>query len=53
MNQSSELKNVVLHFYEGLSKGDLSVIEHLFSRQKGVLAIGTDLQGCARHLSVP
>jgi ketosteroid isomerase-like protein len=44
MNQSSELKNVVLHFYEGLSKGDLSVIEHLFSRQKGVLAIGTDLQ---------
>lgn len=42
MNQSVELKNVLLHLYESLSSGDIVAIEHLFSHQDGVLAIGTD-----------
>lgn len=42
MNPSAELKNVVLRLYESMTKGDVSAFERLFSRQSGVIAIGTD-----------
>ena len=42
METSVELKNAVLGLYESMSKGDVSAIESLFSRQTGVLAIGSD-----------
>jgi len=42
MNPSAELRNAVLRLYEGMSSGDVSAIERLFSRQSGVLAIGSD-----------
>jgi hypothetical protein len=42
MNPSVELKNAVLRFYESMTSGDVSAVERLFSRQSGVLAIGTD-----------
>jgi hypothetical protein len=42
MNPSHELKNTMLRFYESMTAGDASAVERLFSRQSGVLAIGTD-----------
>lgn len=42
MNPSVELKNALLRLYASESSGDMSAIEHLFSHQDGVLAIGTD-----------
>lgn len=42
MEKSVELKNVVLGLYESMSKGDVSAIEDIFSRQVGVLGIGSD-----------
>lgn len=42
MNPSVELKNVMLRLYESMTAGDVSAVERLFSRQSGVLAIGTD-----------
>jgi len=42
MNSSVEIKNAVLALYEGMSKGDVSTVERLFSHQDGVLAIGSD-----------
>jgi hypothetical protein len=42
MNTSVELKNAMLRFIESFSSGDVSTIEHLFSHQDGVLALGTD-----------
>ncbi len=42
MEQASELKNLVLTFYDAVSKGDVSRLENLFSRQDEVLFIGTD-----------
>jgi ketosteroid isomerase-like protein len=42
MNPSVELKNAVLRFYESMTSGDVKAVERLFSRQSGVLAIGTD-----------
>lgn len=42
METSIELKKVVLGFYESMSKGDISAVEDIFSRQVGVLAIGSD-----------
>jgi ketosteroid isomerase-like protein len=42
MNPSVELKNAMLRFIESFSSGDVSTIEHLFSHQDGVLALGTD-----------
>ena len=42
MEQASELKNLVLTFYDAVSKGDVSRIESLLSRRDEVLFIGTD-----------
>lgn len=42
MHPSDEIKNAVLHLYASMTSGDISVIERLFSRQSGVLAIGSD-----------
>ena len=42
MNPSVELRNAVLRLYESMSSGDVGAIERLFSRQSGVLAIGSD-----------
>jgi hypothetical protein len=42
MHPSDEIKNAVLHLYKSMSNGNLSAIERLFSRQSGVLAIGSD-----------
>ena len=42
MERSVELKKIVLGLYESMSKGDVSAIEDIFSRQVGVLGIGSD-----------
>ena len=43
MKQSDELGDLVLKWYERFSSGDIvSIAESLFSRQDGVLSIGTD-----------
>jgi hypothetical protein len=43
MKQSDELRDLVLQWYEGISSGDIvSTTENMFSRQDGVLSIGTD-----------
>jgi ketosteroid isomerase-like protein len=42
MEQSAEVKEAILRFYEGLSSGDTAAIGRLFSRREGVLNIGTD-----------
>jgi hypothetical protein len=42
MNPSTEVRNAVLCLYESMGTGDVGVIERLFSRQSGFLAIGTD-----------
>ncbi len=43
MKQSDELRDLVLKWYESVSSGDLvSAVESFFSRQDGVLSIGTD-----------
>ena len=43
MNQSDELRDLALKWYESVSSGDLvSAVESFFSRQDGVLSIGTD-----------
>ncbi len=42
MEQSPELKNLVLRLYEAVSCGDGLFIERLMSHQDGLLLIGTD-----------
>jgi ketosteroid isomerase-like protein len=42
MNPSVEIRDAVLRFYEAVATGDVSALERLFSRQSGVLAIGSD-----------
>ena len=42
MEQSTELRDLLLQSYEALSSGDHSFFERYFSRKDGVLAIGTD-----------
>ena len=42
MERSSELRDVLLKFYEALSKGDLSVFDRHFSTAADVRGIGTD-----------
>ncbi len=42
MNRSTEIKDAVLRLYESVTRGDVSTIERLFSRQSGVLTIGSD-----------
>jgi hypothetical protein len=42
MKPSHEVRNAVLRLYESMGTGDVSAIERLFSRQSGVLAIGSD-----------
>jgi hypothetical protein len=42
MDPSAELESAVLRLYETMATGDLTAIERLFSRQSGVLAIGSD-----------
>jgi hypothetical protein len=42
MRSSSDLRNAVLRLYESMGTSDMKTIENSFSRQGGVLAIGTD-----------
>ena len=42
MEQSSELRNLMLRFYEALSSGDLSFFDRHFSNSDAVRGIGTD-----------
>jgi ketosteroid isomerase-like protein len=42
MEQSTELKNLILQSYEALSKGHYSFFERHLSKTEGVLVIGTD-----------
>lgn len=42
MNQSVELRDVVLRSYEAFAKADTSFFEGFISRREGVLIIGTD-----------
>ncbi|MEW6665322.1 MAG: nuclear transport factor 2 family protein [Thermodesulfobacteriota bacterium] len=42
MNRSVEVRNAMLRLYDSMTSGDVSAVERLFSRQSGVLAIGTD-----------
>src|SRR3712207_5349135 len=44
MEQSAELKELTLRFYEALAQGDISALARCHSRCEGVLAIGTDPQ---------
>jgi hypothetical protein len=42
MEQSNEIKELLLHFYEAFSTGDVTLFERISSRQEGILSIGTD-----------
>ena len=42
MEQSTELKNLILQSYKALSEGDYSFFERHLSQTEGVLVIGTD-----------
>jgi ketosteroid isomerase-like protein len=42
MEQSPEIKNLVLRYYEAISRRDSCFIERLMSHQDGLLVIGTD-----------
>jgi hypothetical protein len=42
MNPSAEVRAAVLRLYESMATGDGCAIERLFSRQGGVLGIGSD-----------
>ena len=42
MKPSNEIKNVMLHYYESMSRGDAKAIESMLSTQNGTLAIGSD-----------
>jgi ketosteroid isomerase-like protein len=42
MNPSAEIRDAVLRFYEAVATGDVSALERLISRERGVLAIGSD-----------
>ena len=42
MEQSIELRNLMLRFSEAYSNGDIMFIENLISQKEGVLVIGTD-----------
>lgn len=42
MEQSIELRDLVLQYYKALSSADISFIENLFSQRPGVLVIGSD-----------
>jgi hypothetical protein len=42
MEQSIELRNLMLQFYESYSSGDNLFIENMFSQKEGVLVIGSD-----------
>jgi ketosteroid isomerase-like protein len=42
MEQSDELRDLTLRFYEAATTGDLSFIERHVSRQEGAVFVGTD-----------
>ncbi len=42
MEQSAELKNLMLRFYDAISHADLAFFDRGLARHDGVLAIGTD-----------
>ncbi len=42
MQPSLELREVIVRLYESMTSGDASAVERLFSRQSGVLVVGTD-----------
>jgi ketosteroid isomerase-like protein len=42
MNPSAEIRDAVLRFYQAVGAGDGAALERLFSRQGGVLAVGSD-----------
>jgi hypothetical protein len=42
MEPSAEVKEAVLRLYDGMATGDPSAVERIFSRESGVLAIGSD-----------
>ncbi len=42
MESSTELRNLVLRYYQALAAGDRSFLEQIISYQPGVLNIGTD-----------
>ena len=44
MQQSAELREVLLAFYRGVSTGDISSIERMISSDNATLMIGTDPQ---------
>jgi hypothetical protein len=44
MEASTELRELMLRFYEAISHGDLSILDELLSQQTGFLWIGTDPQ---------
>ena len=42
MEQSDELRDLTLRFYEAIATGDLSFLERHVSRQEGAVFVGTD-----------
>jgi hypothetical protein len=42
VNPSTEVRDAVLRFYQAVGAGDGHALEGIFSRQSGVLAVGSD-----------
>jgi len=42
MQESEEIRAVMMRYYEAISNADLEAMKRMFSRQDGVLLIGTD-----------
>jgi adenylate cyclase len=42
MEQSDELRELMVRFYEAVNDGDFSFVERYVSRQEGALFVGTD-----------
>jgi ketosteroid isomerase-like protein len=44
MKQSAQVKDALVQFYDGFSRGDAAMLMNLISSERGVLTIGTDPQ---------
>ena len=44
MKQSAQIKDTLVQFYDGFSRGDAAMLMNLISSERGVLTIGTDPQ---------
>ncbi|HKP53332.1 MAG TPA: nuclear transport factor 2 family protein [Chloroflexia bacterium] len=42
MEESAEVKAIMMRYYDAITNGDVEAMDQLFSREDGVLLIGTD-----------